>query len=140
MDKAVRTRILAKTRGVCATCGKGISKDNMTVDHYIPKSCGGPDRETNLFPMCRSCNLAKADTIYKPDSDVYTYVMRRYIDNMRMEYNTYISKHSEYSKNDENIDSEQLLKELMLMRKEIQNLSNKKGAEIEFNGTCKISI
>ena len=41
MDKAVRTRILAKTRGVCATCGKGISKDNMTVDHYIPKSCGG---------------------------------------------------------------------------------------------------
>ena len=116
MDKAVRTRILAKTRGVCATCGKGISKDNMTVDHYIPKSCGGPD------------------------SDVYPYVMRRYIDNMRMEYNTYISKHSEYSKNDENIDSEQLLKELMLMRKEIQNLSNKKGVEIEFNGTGKISI
>ena len=88
------------------------------------------DRETNLFPMCRSCNLAKADTIYKPDSDVYPYVMRRYIDNMRMEYNTY----------DENIDSEQLLKELMLMRKEIQNLSNKKGVEIEFNGTGKISI
>ena len=29
---------------------------------------------------------------------------------MWMEYNTYISKHSEYSKNNENIDSEQLLK------------------------------
>ena len=146
MEKAVKARILAKTRGVCATCGKGISKDTMTVDHYIPKSLGGHTRESNLFPMCKACNIAKADTIYEPDSKVYPYVLRRYIDNMCMEYEEYI-KQSQINNKAESKNNDALEKELVQLRKEIAKINmgitklNKyKGVEIEFNGTGKIHI
>lgn len=31
----------------------------MTLDHFIPKACGGHNGIDNLNPMCEPCNLAK---------------------------------------------------------------------------------
>ena len=35
----------------------------MTKDHIIPKSKGGPNKQTNFQLMCYDCNLLKADNI-----------------------------------------------------------------------------
>ncbi len=40
----------------CAYCG---SKDNLTIDHIIPLSRGGTNREDNLQCLCRDCNNLK---------------------------------------------------------------------------------
>jgi len=32
----------------------------MHVDHIVPRSKGGPDDDSNLQTLCRSCNLHKS--------------------------------------------------------------------------------
>ncbi len=45
----------------CVTCKKWFSKEEITIDHIIPKRKGGLDVISNLQPMCRSCNSRKRD-------------------------------------------------------------------------------
>jgi len=40
----------------CYYCG---DKDNLTVDHLIPRIRGGPDEADNLIWACHSCNSSK---------------------------------------------------------------------------------
>lgn len=40
----------------CVTCGTHV---DLTCDHIIPESRGGPTSINNLQTMCRPCNLAK---------------------------------------------------------------------------------
>ena len=40
----------------CVSCG---STEELSLDHIIPFSMGGPDTEDNLQTMCRSCNSSK---------------------------------------------------------------------------------
>jgi 5-methylcytosine-specific restriction endonuclease McrA len=42
--------------GHCSYCG---SKENIAVDHLIPRVKGGGDAGDNLIPACRSCNSSK---------------------------------------------------------------------------------
>ena len=42
----------------CVYC---LSRDRITVDHFIPLSLGGADILRNLVPACRSCNSSKQD-------------------------------------------------------------------------------
>lgn len=44
----------------CAYCGVSLI-NAINVDHIIPKARGGADWKENLFPVCPSCNLRKAD-------------------------------------------------------------------------------
>jgi 5-methylcytosine-specific restriction endonuclease McrA len=43
----------------CVSCGGWYCKSQITVDHRIPKRCGGTDDLWNLQPMCKSCNSSK---------------------------------------------------------------------------------
>jgi 5-methylcytosine-specific restriction endonuclease McrA len=55
-----RKQSLIRTHGAaCAYCG---TSDGLTLDHKIPKSCGGSDSLDNLQLLCAACNQAKADT------------------------------------------------------------------------------
>lgn len=45
----------------CVNCGGLFSKDEIEIDHRIPKRDGGTDDLWNLQPMCRHCNRAKKD-------------------------------------------------------------------------------
>lgn len=40
----------------CAVCG---SKDDLTVDHIIPRARGGTNESGNLQVLCRFCNSKK---------------------------------------------------------------------------------
>ncbi len=43
--------------GCCAYCGKKC--DNITQDHVIPISKGGPHTKQNVVPACQKCNRTK---------------------------------------------------------------------------------
>jgi 5-methylcytosine-specific restriction endonuclease McrA len=58
-SEAINKEELIKVRsGCCVFCG---SKEDITVDHIIPISRGGPHVLSNLQPLCMSCNCAKRD-------------------------------------------------------------------------------
>ncbi len=40
----------------CIYCG---SKQDMTVEHILPRCCGGPDMPDNAIKVCRTCNSSK---------------------------------------------------------------------------------
>lgn len=45
----------------CVKCGGWFTKEQIEIDHRIPKRDGGTDDLWNLQPMCRKCNRAKRD-------------------------------------------------------------------------------
>ena len=45
----------------CVRCGGHFTKDQIEIDHRIPKRDGGTDDLWNLQPMCRHCNRSKRD-------------------------------------------------------------------------------
>ena len=56
----------------CVYCGKPAN----TVDHLIPKSKGGPDKNWNLVPCCKNCNSSRKDkdlADFLNDSFVYEF-------------------------------------------------------------------
>lgn len=47
---------------LCGLCGYGIATvDEITVDHILPKSKGGPNHVTNLQPAHKVCNERKSN-------------------------------------------------------------------------------
>jgi len=42
----------------CIYCGK---KTDLTLDHILPKSRGGPDSPDNAVWVCKGCNSSKSD-------------------------------------------------------------------------------
>lgn len=47
-------------RSKCAYCGQ--RDDQLTADHFIPLSKGGPSTPGNILPACAACNHAKDDS------------------------------------------------------------------------------
>lgn len=44
----------------CTYCGINLVVNIMSLDHKVPRSQGGTDKEENLIICCKSCNLAKS--------------------------------------------------------------------------------
>lgn len=53
-----RQNIYKRDNHACVYCG---SKDNLTLDHVLPRSRGGKTSWTNLVTACRPCNTRKGD-------------------------------------------------------------------------------
>jgi 5-methylcytosine-specific restriction endonuclease McrA len=53
-----RHSVLARDNYTCQYCG---SKRDLTIDHVVPRWCGGPHTWENLVACCRKCNLKKGD-------------------------------------------------------------------------------
>ncbi|WP_231402806.1 HNH endonuclease [Hymenobacter guriensis] len=46
----------------CAYCGAGVEAGTkFTLDHLMPYSLGGSNKETNLVTCCLSCNSARGN-------------------------------------------------------------------------------
>lgn len=63
---------------VCYYCGTPLTENNRTIDHMIPLSRGGLNRQENRVWCCRKCNASKMDmtveefNIYKELKKQYT--------------------------------------------------------------------
>ncbi len=53
-----RHSVLARDNYTCQYCG---SRKDLTIDHVVPRWCGGPHTWDNLVACCRRCNLKKGD-------------------------------------------------------------------------------
>ncbi len=58
-DKTVKRYIFLREQGRCYYCGKRLSMANATLDHYLPRSAGGPGQFYNLVLCCKACNFFK---------------------------------------------------------------------------------
>jgi hypothetical protein len=59
-----RKNILTRDEYTCQYCGHR-KKDEMTLDHVIPRSKGGDNSFTNLVTCCKDCNLKKGNKTIK---------------------------------------------------------------------------
>ena len=70
---ASRKTILFRDNYECQYCGDEFMKHQLTLDHVIPKSRGGPKSWENLATCCVSCNQKKGD---KTPSEAYMDILR----------------------------------------------------------------
>ena len=56
--KITRRAVFARDDWTCQYCG---SRSNLTVDHVIPRSKGGPSSWENIVASCAPCNRRKGD-------------------------------------------------------------------------------
>lgn len=56
-----RHNVWNRDKGMCQFCGKKISLRQMTYDHVIPQSLGGPTNWKNIVCACQECNNKKRD-------------------------------------------------------------------------------
>lgn len=57
----LKVKIFKRDGHKCLICG---SCDELTIDHIIPISKGGSNRDNNLMTLCKVCNQKKGDEIY----------------------------------------------------------------------------
>ena len=57
----IKDILYGKQGGDCNGCHVHFLKNNLTVDHKIPKSAGGTDHPDNLQLLCGNCNSIKGD-------------------------------------------------------------------------------
>jgi hypothetical protein len=68
-----RRSIREKWENRCAYCE---SEDNLTLDHIVPQSKGGPDTTRNVVACCHSCNQSKGHTPWEEwyyNQDFFSY-------------------------------------------------------------------
>ena len=63
----LRHKILVRDGYRCRECGKSRNETSLEIDHIYPLSKGGPTIEDNLWVLCRECNQAKKDDVWKDD-------------------------------------------------------------------------
>ena len=61
--KITRRAVFARDRWTCQYCGH--ERGNLTVDHVIPRSKGGPSTWENIVTCCAPCNRRKGDRLPK---------------------------------------------------------------------------
>lgn len=58
--KITRRAVLARDDWTCQYCG---ARSNLTVDHVVPRSKGGPSSWENIVASCAPCNRRKGNAL-----------------------------------------------------------------------------
>lgn len=58
-----RRNIFKRDRFTCQFCGKQPDRQELTIDHVLPRSRGGTSTWTNCVLACLNCNRRKADRL-----------------------------------------------------------------------------
>lgn len=56
-----RRHVFARDRFTCQYCGQRSNSAELTFDHVLPRSHGGPTNWTNIVTSCVPCNQIKGD-------------------------------------------------------------------------------
>jgi len=62
ISPAKRARIYERDQHRCVECGCD-DPELLTIDHRVPITKGGTNKDDNLQTMCRPCNQQKADSL-----------------------------------------------------------------------------
>jgi hypothetical protein len=68
-----RKIIFERDNWICQYCGEKVTKDNATLDHYIPQSKGGKNTKENLRTCCLLCNGIKSGKTFE---EAAPYILR----------------------------------------------------------------
>jgi len=60
-----RRNIYHRDHFTCQYCGKMPPRDELTVDHIVPRSRGGKSTWTNVVLACSNCNAKKGNRLLK---------------------------------------------------------------------------
>lgn len=63
-NKKEKEVILKKSKCKCVHCGKKLTIETMTIDHFYPLYLGGTNDMRNLISLCSKCNKEKDISIY----------------------------------------------------------------------------
>jgi hypothetical protein len=55
-----RILLFERDKWVCQYCGEKVTKENATLDHYVPQSKNGNNSKENLRTCCLLCNSIKS--------------------------------------------------------------------------------
>jgi 5-methylcytosine-specific restriction endonuclease McrA len=59
--KLTRHNIYQRDRNTCQYCGKAFERNDLNLDHVIPRDMGGSTMWSNLVCSCRECNAKKGN-------------------------------------------------------------------------------
>lgn len=59
--KFSRKNVFDRDRNTCQYCGQRKHRDELSMDHVLPRSRGGPSTYTNIVTACKPCNRWKDD-------------------------------------------------------------------------------
>ena len=59
--KFSRRNVFLRDRYTCQYCAVGYTPKELTIDHVVPRSRGGPNSWTNCVTSCEDCNTKKAN-------------------------------------------------------------------------------
>jgi len=83
--------LAAKSDERCCHCGKKVYIGyGATVEHFIPISQGGTNRDINMVMLCKDCNKEKGNFIYRPE-DYLTYLKKEHLVKLQGYFDSYIS-------------------------------------------------
>lgn len=89
ISKPVKQKILEKSKGRCAHCGKKIEVGNgFTLEHVVPISKGGTNDIENLVALCNECNHGKSNDVIKP-KEYYGYVKKEVMKELEEYFRNY---------------------------------------------------
>lgn len=66
ITKGMAMRVYERDGFKCQVCG---IQTNLSCDHIIPESKGGPTEEANLQTLCRTCNRRKSNHSHNAQSE-----------------------------------------------------------------------
>jgi len=66
---SLRYQVLERDYFTCQKCGRKAPDVELTVDHILPWSCGGPTVLDNLQTLCKDCNLGKSNKCFEKGGD-----------------------------------------------------------------------
>ena len=64
ISSTVRYAVLTRDNNRCVACGITAKETQLQVDHIIPFSQGGSNKNDNLQTLCLDCNRGKSDRIF----------------------------------------------------------------------------
>lgn len=85
-----KLKFAAKSDNKCCFCGKKVFINyGATVEHFIPLSQGGTNRDINMVMLCKDCNEKKGSFIYNPD-DYLIYLKDEHKEKIKGYFDSYI--------------------------------------------------
>lgn len=78
--KKEKQYIYIRDRAMCRFCNKKLLFKQISLDHYFPRSKGGPDDSFNLVLSCKKCNKEKKSYVPKNYKEVMVELFKKAVE------------------------------------------------------------